>query len=267
MISILDSLQQARTRRLTLEGRNLAPIWSPDGQYVVFQSDREGDRGLFRQRANGSLPAERLTRAESGTRHLAGSWSPDGKVLAFVSFNSRNVPSIWTVSLDDGKPRPFTDPKAPLPAMSPAFSPDGRWIAYTEILRELGPPNLFVRPYPVTATKYQLTTRVGNLPVWSHDGKQLLYEVGVSGPTQGNLLLADFRTTSGTSLGEPTVVRVPPRPRNIGSNDRFFDLSPDGKRVIVVATAEDNPNQPSPSTEINVVLNWTEELKARVPTK
>jgi Tol biopolymer transport system component len=265
---VVDDLQRPTARRLTLEGRNVDPIWTPDGQYVVFQSDRQGDRGLFRQRADGSLPAERLTTAEPSTRHLPNSWTPDGKTLAFESFNTVNIPSIWTVAVDgDRKPRPLTNPQAMLPAQSAAFSPDGRWLAYTEILYRGGPPNLFVQPFPATGAKYQLTTRVGNLPVWSRDGKRILYEVGTSGPSQGNLLMADFREQPSVSLGSPSVVAIPPRPRGLSTSDSFYDVTPDDRQIVTV-TGDQNPSdQPAPSAQIDVVVNWFDELKRLSPTK
>ena len=65
------------------EGRNRFPVWSPDGTYVSFQSDREGDPAIFRQRSDGSSKAERLTRPDNGTAHVPETWSRDGKHLAY----------------------------------------------------------------------------------------------------------------------------------------------------------------------------------------
>ncbi len=71
-------------RRLTFEGKSRAPVWSPNGERAVFQSDREGDLGIFAQRANGAGAAQRLTRAAAGEAHLPTSWSPDGRTLLFT---------------------------------------------------------------------------------------------------------------------------------------------------------------------------------------
>src|SRR4029077_4872596 len=70
-------------RRLTLDGQNRFPIWSPDGQRVAFQSDREGGMGIFAQRADGTGPIERLTKAAPGDAHVPESWSPDGRHIVF----------------------------------------------------------------------------------------------------------------------------------------------------------------------------------------
>jgi Tol biopolymer transport system component len=68
-------------RRLTLAGRNRVPVWSPDGQHVAFQSDREGDLAIFWQRADGTAPAERLTTPDKDTADVPEFWSPDAKTL------------------------------------------------------------------------------------------------------------------------------------------------------------------------------------------
>ena len=79
---IYDVSGASAMRRLTLGGRNRVPVWSADGQRVAFQSDRDGDLGLFWQRADGTTPAERLTKPDKDTAHVPESWSPDGKTLA-----------------------------------------------------------------------------------------------------------------------------------------------------------------------------------------
>ena len=68
-------------RRLTFGGHNRGPVWSPDGQWIAFQSDREGEPAVFRQRADGTGTAERLTKPEAGSTHSPQSWSPDGANL------------------------------------------------------------------------------------------------------------------------------------------------------------------------------------------
>src|SRR5262249_4233661 len=70
-------------RQLTFGGKNRFPVWSSDGRYVAFQSDREGDLGLFWQRADGTGAAERLTKAELGTAHIPDAWFNDGGQLLF----------------------------------------------------------------------------------------------------------------------------------------------------------------------------------------
>src|SRR5438128_2389339 len=95
IVWIHDLAGTSPTRRLTLEGRNRFPIWSADGQRVAFQSDREGDLGIFWQRADGSGTPERLTRPEQGESHVPNSWSPDGQRFLFSVAKGATF-SLWT---------------------------------------------------------------------------------------------------------------------------------------------------------------------------
>ena len=177
VVWIVDDLKAStRARRLTFDGRNLYPIWTPDGRDIVFQSDREGDRGLFRQQADGLRPAERLTKAGPNTIHVPNSWTPDGKTLAFEIGQSGNW-SIWTLSPADKQQRLFADARG-APAYSAAFAPDGRWLAYTVALKQGAPPNVMLQPFPATGTMYQVSTNIGAGPAWSADGTSLFYEIG-----------------------------------------------------------------------------------------
>jgi Tol biopolymer transport system component len=107
---------------------------------VSFQSDHEGDPAIFRQRADGSGTAERLTKAEPNTAHIPYSWSPDGKTLLF-EIRKGNTGSLWIFSIDDKQASWFgnVENRNPIDA---SFSPDGRWAAYTS--QETGKNEVFV---------------------------------------------------------------------------------------------------------------------------
>ena len=126
IVSIQDLAGTSSMRRLTFGGQNRFPIWSPDGQRIAFQSDREGDLGIFSQRADGNGPAERLTRAEKGDAHIPESWSPDGTHVSF-SFVKGPTFSLWTVAIADKEATPYGAVESREPIGS-VFSPDGRWI-------------------------------------------------------------------------------------------------------------------------------------------
>jgi Tol biopolymer transport system component len=242
----------ATLRRLTFEGRNLAPVWTRDGQYVAFQSDRQGDRGVFVQRADGSAPAERLTRAEAGTQHIPESWSPDGRHLT-MQVSTGRLSSIWMAARDGAAPKPLVQP-AERNATASAISPDGRWVAYGS--NQAGDGNhVFVEPLPATGVKYQLTTELTGTPVWSADGKQLYYSF------TNQVFRADVQATGGMSLGPATAFETT---GSLPSNPltRHFDVTPDGKRFLVVLPEGADGTQ---RTSINVVLNWIQELNAKLP--
>jgi Tol biopolymer transport system component len=233
-------------------------VWSPDGLYVIFTSDSEGDNGLFRQRADGTGSAERLTKAQPGSIHIALSADPSGKVLAFYN-SQRGAGGIWTLSLDgNGEAMPVPDiPSSVQPTA--VFSPDGRWLAYSTT--EQGPtPQLFVSSFREAGSKHQITTDGGGMPLWSSDKKQIVY---LGGPNR--YLVLDIQTEPTVSSGKHSplpvngIIRPLPGMRN-------FDLTPEGKLLVVVpGFSKSENNAPRPMLQINVVLNWIEELKKRLP--
>src|SRR5262249_14448243 len=97
---VYDLSGTASIRRLTFSGTNAYPLWSLDGQRIVFESGQERNKGLYWQRADGSEPAERLTAAANDADQIPLSWTPDGKTLLFAESGG-----LWTVSLaGDRKP-------------------------------------------------------------------------------------------------------------------------------------------------------------------
>jgi Tol biopolymer transport system component len=121
-------------RRLTFGGRNHFPIWSADGERIAFQSDREGDAAIFWQRADGTGAAERLTRPDKGVAHIPQAWDPAGEKFLFGRTGTGETvgSSLWTFSLRDRKAEPFgVRYSGTLRPPSAAFSPDGRWVAYS----------------------------------------------------------------------------------------------------------------------------------------
>jgi Tol biopolymer transport system component len=238
-------------RRLTFEGRNLAPVWTRDSRYVAFQSDRGGDHGVFLERADGSDPAVRLTKTDPGVQHLPESWGPGDRLL-MVRVLRGGSSTIWIAARDGSQLKPLIDVGDRTVAAS-AFSPDGQWIAYGS--NEQKGVNVFVQPFPPTGVKYQLTTENFSTPVWSADAKQLYFVY------TNRVFRADVQFANGVSLGPATELEA------VGSlssspSMRHVDVAPDGKRLLVVV-----PEGPlgAERTSINVVLNWTEELNAKLP--
>jgi WD40 repeat protein len=260
IISIFDLSGSASLRRLTIGGRNSSPTWSPDGKYVIFSSDRGNESGLFRQLADGRGAPERLTSAPSGGLQTPESIDGSGKVLAFVDSQDGGT-SIWMRQLQgDTKPTRFSEQTNAVEVQS-AFSANGRFVAY--LSTELGTPQVFVRAYPGTAgAKYQITTEGAGFPVWSPDGKQLFYVTGVADP---KLNAVDVSTNATFSFAKPAVLPFSGTLHPIPGN-RNYDISPDGKHFVFVVPGADAQSRPKPSRpQINVVLNWVEELKRRVP--
>ena len=243
-------------RRLTFGGRNQYPIWTRDGRFITFQSNRDGDDAIFRQPADGSGPAERLTRPEAGVGHRPESWSLDGKTLSMNVINSTNE-SVWTITTDAGaKPTPFADSTAVEKHSS--FSPDGRWVAY--MANNEGDSDLYIQPFPPTGAKYQIATG-GRTPAWSPDGKQLFFHA----MAVNRFVVADIRADQGLTSGPLVTLPIDDAIHPLAQ--RNYDVTSDGKQLLIVLPAQTAPAATGRRTsmQINVVLNWFEELKRLVP--
>src|SRR5580704_5582175 len=128
-------------------------------------------------RADGSVDAQRL--AESKSEKSARSWRPDGKVLAFHQLNPNTSWDIMTLPIQGdeksgwkpGEPKPFVN--SAFDEREPAFSPDGRWLAYQS--NESGNYEVYVRPFPGPGGKWQVSTGGGLLPKWSRNSQELFY--------------------------------------------------------------------------------------------
>jgi Tol biopolymer transport system component len=245
-------------RRLTIGGRNRAPIWSADSQRVVFQSDRDGDLAIFWQRADGTGTAERLTKQEPGLADVPESISPDGKYLLFGR-TDRGANALQVYSFADRKTTPFRSVSSASPTTA-AFSPDGRSVAYTATTNaaEGGAAHIYVEPFPPNGTRYEIGE--GIHPMWSPDGKQLFF-----GPAQGRFVTAEISTQPTFTFGNPVSISRPLI--ELGPNvQRPYDITPDGK-LLGVISAGGSDSASGVASRIEVVLNWFDELKQRVPVK
>jgi serine/threonine-protein kinase len=230
--------------RLTFGFDNGYPIWAPDGRRIAFSSTRTGSWDLYWQASDGSGQAERLTTREYFKR--PHSWSPDGKILAFSEIHPQTGTDIWTVSIGgNGKSEPFLQTE--FRETRPVFSPDGLWIAYQS--NESGQNEVYVRPYPSSEGKRQISIGGGSAPMWNPSGKELFYRNG------DRMMVVDINTEGELTPGKPRLLFEKP-------SYLSRDVTPDGQRFIMIERGE---SQPAP-TQLVLVQNWGEELKRLVPT-
>jgi len=255
-IWVYDIARQTLTR-LSFEGANQQPLWTPDGKRVTFRSNRAGPDNLFWKPADGSGEAERLTTSEF--RQNPGSWSPDGQFLAFhqqpgVESSSSTGRDIWILPMEgERKPWPFL--QTPFSEADPKFSPDGRWLAY--VSDESGRREVYVQPFPGPGGKWQISTEGGTEAVWAGNG-ELFYR----NENGDKMMVVDITTEPTFRAGNPRLLFEGFYQGGIGGNRAFYDVTPDGQRFLMVKAGE----QETEAMQINVVLNWFEELKRLVPT-
>jgi len=239
--------------RLTSTGENYPPIWSPDGSRVAFRSVSEGRYQLMSLKADGSEEPQSMTRDDVSGHPT--SWSRDG-VLAFFT-GSVSHRDIWTLSTnDDGLPKAFL--ATPADETAAAFSPNGRWLAY--ISDETGRFEVYVRPFPEGTPVYRVSTAGGGAPAWSRDGRELYYRSSGEQRATG-VMVVDVTSDPDFTRGKPRALFDAEFETSV---PRSYDMSPEGDRFVMRTISQ---AEPQPVTEIQVVLNWLDELKRLVPTE
>jgi Tol biopolymer transport system component len=248
---IYDLSGASAIRQLTFGGSNRFPVWSGDSERVTFQSNREGDFAIFWQRADGNGTAERLTKPDAGTQHVPDAWSSDGNHLLF-EVATPAVRTLFTRSVRDGSTGPVGDIQHPLP-LDAAFSPDGRWLAYRSTSAMVSA--IWVQPFPPTGTKSLIAN--GIHPVWSRDGRRLIFRQ----LTSSEFMVTDVTMSPAFNFATPKPLARNFVERQSNGARRNHDLMPDG-RIVGVVNAE---RADSTTQRIDMVLNWFEELRQRVP--
>jgi Tol biopolymer transport system component len=249
---IQDLVGSTAPRQLTLGGANRFPIWSADGNWIAFQSDREGDLGIFRQRADGTGTVERLTRPEQGVAHIPDSWQPHSQAFVFTAVKGAEG-SLRIFSIAEKKETVLVQMPSAFIARS-AFSHDGKWLAYFS--NETGTNQIFVQPFPTTGAKYTVVN--GGHPFWSPNDNELFFN---SGPGQWSAVT--IKTVPSFNFSVPSLVT-----NGLGNTaptqfPRQADILPDGRLIGIIDPDQAKTGIPV-APQINVVLNWFEDLKQRM---
>ncbi len=235
-----------------------APLWSPEGDRVVFRSDRE-PQGLFLKAADGRGAVEPLLAGEA-VQQLSFlfpyDWSFDGTALVFSYTAPETNDNIGILSMDGERAwQPLLSSAAN--EDTPALSPDGAWIAYTS--DETGQGEVYVERFPDLGDKEQISTGGGRDPVWSHDGSELFYR-DLSG---SRMMVVAIGTEPTLTLGAPAVAFE--GPYYLSPFNRQHDLAPDGRFLMIKPSGAATDDGASAGHQIVVVENWFEELRRLVP--
>jgi Tol biopolymer transport system component len=237
--------------RLTFESENDhgRPVWTPDGRTLLFSWATGTPPNIFRMSANGTGTPERLTNIPTQQAPLAV--TQDGKTLLFREVVPKNGADLRVLSLDgDHTSKPLLATR--FNEVDGDLSPDGHWLAYQS--DDSGRFEIYVRPYPdITSGRWQISNGGGTRPLWGRNGRELFY---VSGDNR-QMMVTAVQTKPAFSWAVPMMLfdapylTISPRSWDVGLDGRFLAIKP-----VSGETAR-----------LNVVENWFEELKARVPTK
>jgi Tol biopolymer transport system component len=236
------------------------PVWTPDGQRITYTSHGTGEFALYWKRADGS--GEPLRLAAGKAVKYPHSWRLDGKVLAFEQLNPDTSWDIMTLAVEGdeksgwkvGEPKPFLN--TPFAERNPAFSPDGRWVAYSS--DESRNFEVYVRPFPGPGGKWEISTGGGDYPTWSRNGKELFYCM-----EDGKIMVANY-ATSGDSFHADKPQLWSPGQINCSSFALDFDLHPDGKRFAVLRAG--GTGEVPKVDKVSFIFNFFDELRRKVPS-
>ena len=236
-IWILD-LERGNLNRLTFNGDNRDPLWSPDRRHVAYTSFRDGHFGIYWSAVDGSSPEQRLAITEF--EPFPKTFTSDGKKLIFTKYDAAVDANVWEV--------PVTGDATPVPlkglgeADTPEISPDGKWMAYESA--ETGQVEVYVQPYPGPGGKWQVSSGGGVHPRWALDGKEIFFRRGDAMMAAAVEMRPHFTSDTAHAL-------FTGRYAHSGR-----DYETDGRRFLLMKSTD----QKGP-TSLQVVLNWAGQLK------
>jgi serine/threonine-protein kinase len=258
-IWIWDFARRALTNLTVNQARDVYPAWSPDGQRIVFGSARAGPDNLYMMRADGSGVVARLT--EGLTAQIPYGFSPDGGVVLFRQNVRGTGRDVHALSLANRQTRPLINTAAI--EENAEISPDGRWVAY-EATTESARNEIYVRPFPgVDAGRWLVSSHAACCPLWSRDGHEIFY---ISNQLDGVISMHAVPVAASESFTAGVPQKVFEGRYVQDSNGRSYDVSPDGKRFLMIRPVAAASGTGGPSRFI-AVLNWFDELKQRAPAQ
>jgi eukaryotic-like serine/threonine-protein kinase len=261
-IWIWDLARQTLTRLTFDPGEDEFPVWSPDGKRIAFSTTRNGGStfltNLFWVAADGSGQVEQLAHGEHQV--FPGSFSPDASRIVAAGSGTDGNDDIGVVTPAPASSGAKTQVQPLLHTSfgerNPHLSPDGRWMVYES--DESGQNEIYVRPFPaVDAGRWQVSAGGGVQPVWARNGRELFYRNAAA------FMAVPIQTTPAFAAGKPTMLFQ--GQYLAGPGGRTYDVSPDGRRFLMVKTGGGQSGNAIPFRFV-IVENWIEELKRLVPT-
>ena len=237
-------LTRGTNSRLTFEGNNTGPVWTPDGRQLIYSAASSviGSIGTIASLGTDANSQPLTLMEEVIGRPTATSVLPDGKFVIGTTGNN-----VWVLPLGGdpktAKPQPFLDNRFTRAEFQ--FSPDGKWVAYQS--NESGRNEVYVSPFPGPGGKSQVSTDGGTQPRWNRNGRELFFRSGAK------LMAVDTELAPAFRAGTPKMLF-----EKVSSD---YDVHPDGKRFLMLKPAATTTD----SSELHIILNWFEDLRRKVP--
>jgi serine/threonine protein kinase/Tol biopolymer transport system component len=250
-IWVIDLIRGVKTR-LTFDGAaDMSPVWSPDGDYIMFASRRGGQFDIYRKNSSGAGDAELVLQTTNSRWPV--SYASDQRTLMIYGLGDKGVgDDLWSLPLDPETGLAGGDltvfQQTDFDEDDAHLSPDGRWVSFTS--NETGQYEVYVRPFPGPGGKWQISTDGGDFSAWRSDGRELYYLA----PDGGVMVVDVDGSGSSFKAGEPSKLFAAPA---ISTNVPW-SVTENGEQFIINCRG-----QAEGTNAINVIVNLDAEIAAR----
>lgn len=251
----LDLTRGTKIRLTSGPGIKSAPVWQPDGRFVLFSAGFTGSPGnIDRIKGDGSGTSEIVFKLDDSVGSPR-SVCRKGNYLAFTRTPNAagglalQRPAVWILPLTEDR-KPFPLIQSQFGNILPTFSPDCKWVAYVSI--ETGQREVYVTHFPDATRRYRVSTQGGTMPRWPADGRELFY-------AWRNSILAvslDEKPDS-ISLSTPHTI-INSASYGAAAPVNFYDVTANGQRFLMTEA-----NFPQGNVPLTLVTNWDAALKKR----
>jgi serine/threonine protein kinase/Tol biopolymer transport system component len=251
-IWVIDLARHTKTRITFGPLTSVEPVWWPDGKSIVFSYGPAGTSdSLYRQNADGTGNKEKLLETP-GIIDYVFSVAPDGRYIAYMRHDPKSSTGwdIWALPMfpdKSGEQKPFAVIATNFLDVTPSFSPDGKWLAYSN--DETGRMEVYIQPFPGGAGRWQVSTAGGARPTWRNDGKELYFW-----SIDQQLMAVDIQQNSANlQLGTPHALF---KASVVSGPTGIYTASADGKKFVMNTVLPQSQSEP-----LTLITNWPADLK------